>query len=112
MDDSGGEQMRSCHYGSLMSLQSRVQRMELTQQNILATLNHLPGQQQLLPIATQLQVVQCEMKGVVASLKDIRVKQEELERQQQTLGDLINMVMDESVADHGKLVNLIIDNNL
>jgi len=107
--DSGGDQMRTCHYGSVMALQNRVQQLELTQQNFLATMNNLPGWQQLSPIATQLQVVQCELKGVVASLDHIRVKQEELDRQQKTLGKLINMVMEESLADHAKLVNLIID---
>ena len=83
--------------------------MERAQQNIAATMNNLPGQQQLAPIATTLQVLQCQQQGVIASLSEIRVKQAELEAQQTMLAHQMQMLMEQIVADHAKLVKIIIE---
>ena len=103
--DGGGEQMRSCHFGTVMALQNKVAQLEHAQQNILATMNNLPGQH----IATTQQVLQCQQQGVIASLKEIRVKQAELEAQQTMLAHQMQMMMEQSVSDHAKLVQIIIE---
>ena len=101
--------MRTCHFGTIMALQNRVAQIERTQQNIAATMNNLPGQQQLAPMATTLQVLQCQQQGVLASLSEIRKKQDELEAQQNTLAHQMHMLLEQTVADHAKLVKIIID---
>ena len=108
-NDGGGEQIRTCYLGTIMALQNRVAQLEHTQQNVVATMNNLPGQQQLTPMATTLQVLQCQLQGVVASLSDIRKKQDELDAQQNILAHQMHMLMEQNVADHAKMVQIIID---